>query len=868
MKCLRVRVCSSYQTIAFSRLNRRSEVCVFLLVIICRISSTVQPTTGDQTTEKLANTTFADKTIILQDQIDACGPDSLCDQNILLTSNISSVDSKYCSICSPCFCDELCYLLFDCCIDIQLNITSPRSNSGQHPQTSFVCVNEVRLRQDLVSVVAAKDTYPLVIECPENFTDFNVKQKCETPSPTDLLQLVPVTSTQTGISYRNVESLKCHGQTQHSPWDMKFDKCDTQDTLPSNILSSSRDILEDALENLLCDIFFLPNSNLDIKRTCSPTYLIHTCKMAHTDPNAVWACGHFYLAVDPPYNNMLCRGCRRAGVSLLDKCNGKTSKARCGVQLTDQEPGFVNPDCHVCNENAREYVHCPIKRKDDSRKPRVFLGFLFDMTSLFGSLKIGREDHNICGDMEVFDPYKAKCRQLFCPLGYYFKGDKCEPVRKGGYTCAYRLFFRLSPADDLFCGNACQLLGEIQPAVLANLQSELSTEQNVVFTTFNTSTQENRSTSESSGQGDNSVCSSNEIFVSIDLLVWPVKSTERAMTEYILLKARESTYNISNDTNRHLLKAYIDDASYSVFQVGSDQTGRCMLQTTEPLEIGTPYFTVSPLLECRQVELEKDEYQVINGYSIFVPTLRDTLGVSQYFVIGVRARVCLEDYIDVSVFNEFKTPSDIILYLTRTSCCRHMHRTFCCGTATTRFTERESKHLKQYLLYTLGVPALIVTITVVTNVFVSGSSNYKSNGIVCFITETISRGVAFILPVSALLVWNMVAFICTVRKVKSNPSLPNGAGYQHHVGCFVKLFTLTGLAWILSLLDASLEYVNATYSILSIVITILNSSHGVFIFFAFICNSRVYYSYKELILRLSRNSTNANNEPENNETRF
>ncbi|KAL5012382.1 hypothetical protein ScPMuIL_010933 [Solemya velum] len=738
------------------------------IVFVCHMLAA--PQTGGQN--------IPDVQRILRDHVSACGPTNLCNPTILRSHNYTYVDSTYCSPCPPCFCDEWCYFLADCCLDIQLNMTKRFSNTTKYSDRGIVCTPEIRFDQTRMHKdPRSSEEYLVIMECPDNFTDMELKDKCENPSANDSMLLVPVSSAKNGLAYRNIGCFDCHGAEHPVTWDLKIRRC--KKPLLQQKLTTASVVIEEALQSS-CTMSYVPNLDLLYQRTCVRKNLLHTCRETDTDPDIDWACENLYTNVDTrnQYANLFCLRCNLdAQPKTKDSCNitglwkifDNNLNEGCINGIVEHMPqplqNYKNVYCFLCNIADNVGGYC----SDSPMKPQSSLGMMFDMSSILGSIGIGDENGQKCGRREVYDQFKGKCRPTFCPLCKFAKDEICMPLRKDGTVQnAYSLFFRLRPVDTVSSELICQLMHGVQTAIMGKLEKEMQvkgTNQILAFLTFNASSHLDRNESgdvfsNMSGNLKNGD-SSNDIMVSIDLMI-RTALVNITKCEENLLSAREFSYSIAYGQNEtYKFQAYIDDMPYSIFKAESGQIAECSMQTnTDQYTMKNKHFSiVGETLKCKQIELEEDEYSVnVNDFSIFVPAILETLSISQYVFLGRRARVCLEDYFQGSV--------------------------------------------------------------------------------------------------------------------KSKPKLPNNSGYQHYVRAFVKLFTLTGITWILQLVDASLEYSEIGYSVLSLTVTVMNSSHGAFIFFAFVCNSRIYHSYRELFSRCKAfftEETNVNdhvNGVEGQETRF
>lgn len=103
------------------------------------------------------------------------------------------------------------------------------------------------------------------------------------------------------------------------------------------------------------------------------------------------------------------------------------------------------------------------------------------------------------------------------------------------------------------------------------------------------------------------------------------------------------------------------------------------------------------------------------------------------------------------------------------------------------------KIMTQYALYTFGGAALIVGINIISTLVVSEfklSGYYKKSTLLIFMCVT-----------------NILFYFLTAYKFVSAPSVEKEAGNTSrlHFTVYVKLFSLTGLSWVLQIVDIFVE---------------------------------------------------------------
>ncbi|XP_052061331.1 adhesion G protein-coupled receptor E2-like [Mytilus californianus] len=162
-----------------------------------------------------------------------------------------------------------------------------------------------------------------------------------------------------------------------------------------------------------------------------------------------------------------------------------------------------------------------------------------------------------------------------------------------------------------------------------------------------------------------------------------------------------------------------------------------------------------------------------------------------------------------------------------------------------RSKSEERKRLLLYILYSFGVPAIIIIMNILFTNFLNVKQLYGYGGKMCFISERLSFIITFIVPITIMCLLNVFFFIYSAHSIATTPKLKNDDSYQHNsvnLAVYIKLFTITGSSWIIQIIDSFLPL-----SFFSIIVSLLNALQGVYIFVAYICNTRVFILYRSLI---------------------
>ncbi|KAK3103847.1 hypothetical protein FSP39_022410 [Pinctada imbricata] len=196
-------------------------------------------------------------------------------------------------------------------------------------------------------------------------------------------------------------------------------------------------------------------------------------------------------------------------------------------------------------------------------------------------------------------------------------------------------------------------------------------------------------------------------------------------------------------------------------------------------------------------------------------------------------------------------------FFTLNICCFHIFRIFSdISFAKVVSTRRHRQHII-YLLYSFGVPLILVSINVIYNLQRNNHLGYRYPS--CFISNWLSNIVTFTAPVGLITIVDLILFVFTTRNLNSTKhsramalSSDNHTVNREHFKVYLKTFFLSGATWILSLVDMFMPITILTYFTV-----ILNSSQGVFLFVIYICNKNVLTSYRKRLTDVFQRSTSS-----------
>lgn len=159
-------------------------------------------------------------------------------------------------------------------------------------------------------------------------------------------------------------------------------------------------------------------------------------------------------------------------------------------------------------------------------------------------------------------------------------------------------------------------------------------------------------------------------------------------------------------------------------------------------------------------------------------------------------------------------------------------------------TDHDNKTILFYCVYSYCLPAIIITINISGTMSVLDNIGYGNRGGICFITYPYVVIGSVIVPTSLICLCNIAFFLVTLYKISTIPKIERSSSHttvHHNSVVYIKLFSITGITWILQIADA---FFPMTY--LSVIASVFNSLQGVYIFLSYICNNRVLIMYKQL----------------------
>ncbi|XP_052281024.1 adhesion G-protein coupled receptor G6-like [Dreissena polymorpha] len=166
-------------------------------------------------------------------------------------------------------------------------------------------------------------------------------------------------------------------------------------------------------------------------------------------------------------------------------------------------------------------------------------------------------------------------------------------------------------------------------------------------------------------------------------------------------------------------------------------------------------------------------------------------------------------------------------------CTFHIMRTF---TSLTNHSKNAPIPYSTYVRY-VAVAEILAIVLSASHVIVSMKTNntFGYGGHPCYLTNPRMNLFFVAIPISVVMVTNLVMFISVIVKLMRLPQL-NGtkSRERNNITIFIKLSTITGMAWIFGIV-----YELTDVELFGFLFIIFNASQGVLIMFSFVINKRV-----------------------------
>lgn len=173
-------------------------------------------------------------------------------------------------------------------------------------------------------------------------------------------------------------------------------------------------------------------------------------------------------------------------------------------------------------------------------------------------------------------------------------------------------------------------------------------------------------------------------------------------------------------------------------------------------------------------------------------------------------------------------------------CSFHMYRVFHAETRSVHTKSYSRLTILKYLAYATGISVFIVSANVTVSLIITNGEFTGYDKLMTLMTSRTAFIVTLIGPLLIVCITNITFYIMTAYKIQSTPNVDSTTGYRIQLTVYVKLFTLTGVSWLLQVVDTFIGV-----SVLSYIIAILNGLQGLFFFTSYVYNNRVFNLYRK-----------------------
>ena len=166
------------------------------------------------------------------------------------------------------------------------------------------------------------------------------------------------------------------------------------------------------------------------------------------------------------------------------------------------------------------------------------------------------------------------------------------------------------------------------------------------------------------------------------------------------------------------------------------------------------------------------------------------------------------------------------------ACSIHIYLTF--SKSRVLLSTFDYKNTFYHIAY-IGVASLaFVSLNIIISLIRSQGYNVGYGGNLCYLSSNLNQVLTFLVPLSILLVSNMLLFILVVYKINRAAAV-KAKKEKSFLLIYARLSSLTGITWIVGYLQLLLSH-----EVFEYLFILFNASQGIFIMIAFVMNKRVY----------------------------
>lgn len=168
-------------------------------------------------------------------------------------------------------------------------------------------------------------------------------------------------------------------------------------------------------------------------------------------------------------------------------------------------------------------------------------------------------------------------------------------------------------------------------------------------------------------------------------------------------------------------------------------------------------------------------------------------------------------------------------------CSFHMYRIFYNKRMVVSKGLRQFEQTKYYLIYTYTFPFAVVILNVAIHLGVSKGEFTGYGKYVCFLSDTLTIVLTFIVPAGLIFIANFVFFLLAFQAIRTSSRIACTVRDRREYFIYLKLCTLTGFSWPLQIIDSFFPL-----SAFSFVAVFINALQGFYIFSSYVCNERIW----------------------------
>lgn len=282
-----------------------------------------------------------------------------------------------------CSCDEDCEDYGNCCVDHKfVNVTNETMN-----KIRYSC-----------SKTGTYTGYFALASCPSFWRNAYVRSLCEGTNndETDVFLQVPVSNRDTLLTYSNIYCAFCNGDRNIEFW-----------SVDARCPNSSASNFTDNTDLRLCSNHFrAPQHHLQSKEPAN----IHLKKCRHDVINKCPQHWMFQLQ-------------NQTAMEIAVKCALLYTPVSLFGIWTSEATIYKNEFCAICNGVTDIRLFCPVVKMPRSPPQGSPLPILLDMDFTSGGMIVGSQ--NRCPHMQLYDPWKQKCRSVACRPYFEYKEGQC-----------------------------------------------------------------------------------------------------------------------------------------------------------------------------------------------------------------------------------------------------------------------------------------------------------------------------------------------------------------------------------------------------------------------------------------------------------